>query len=418
MVLIEIGLGLILIASVPYIIYLLGIFWGYKMTPIQRLMQFPYISIIISAYNESTVIKERIENIAASQYLKGYYEIILVDDCSSDDTGSIADKTLQSFSIPHTILTNKERLGTNRSYNRAISLAKHNIIVTTDADVFFRQDSLDLLVSRLISDDKIAAVCADLRPNEDPNRITGAESVYRKFYGTICDWESAHDSTYAFNGALVAFKKNLVQRIEDGHGADDANTAFESIRRGYRAVYEINSIVYETLPKDVTSQFRQKTRRAKRLIEATLYNLDLLASKRPFAYFYFLRIWMYCISPVSYLIGSVAFMVGLILWNVWTIIPIIAIIVLILKSKRNIISAFTVSQIYLFSGILHMGTNTKIWESTSKTSRAMICEPACIYWDRYDHGYGGLGWCIINDEPIISSTLCNECKQKKLNRGY
>lgn len=45
-----------------------------------------------------------------------------------------------------------------------------------------------------------------------------------------------------------------------------------------------------------------------------------------------------------------------------------------------------------------------------KDFAAIICEPTCIYWDHYDHGYGCLGWCIINDDPIVSGTLCNECK--------
>ena len=40
------------------------------------------------------------------------------------------------------------------------------------------------------------------------------------------------DSTYNFNGALVAFRTDLIRRIDDKRGSDDANTAFEAIRRG------------------------------------------------------------------------------------------------------------------------------------------------------------------------------------------
>ena len=102
----------------------------------------------------------------------------------------------------------------------------------------------------------------------------------------MCEWESALDSTYNFNGALVAFRSDRISRINDKLGADDANTAFEAIRKGYRAVYEKKAIVYEDIPQSFKIQYRQKTRRATGLIEATLSNLDLLGKDTPFSRFF------------------------------------------------------------------------------------------------------------------------------------
>ncbi len=90
------------------------------------------------------------------------------------------------------------------------------------------------------------------------------EGVYRSFYGRMCEWESALDSTYNFNGALVAFRSDRIRRINDKSGADDANTAFEAIRKGYRAVYEKKAIVFEDIPESFTVQYRQKTRKGNR----------------------------------------------------------------------------------------------------------------------------------------------------------
>ena len=142
------------------------------------------------------------------------------------------------------------------------------------------------------------------------------EGVYRSFYGRMCEWESAHDSTYNFNGALVAFRSDLIKRINDKHGADDANTAFEAIRKGYRAVYESKAIVYEDIPKSFKIQYRQKTRRATGLIEATLSNLDLLGEKNWFSrFFYPLRIFMYVCTPVLFFSRLVVFSLGIFLYN-------------------------------------------------------------------------------------------------------
>ncbi|OPY39269.1 MAG: Glycosyltransferase AglE [Methanoregula sp. PtaU1.Bin051] len=363
----QAGIVVIILASIPYLFYFLGIRFGKKTPSIPVMKNPPPVSIVISAYNEARIIAERIENIASLRYPHDRIEVILVDDCSSDDTGSLAAAAFGRTDLSYRIIRNDNRLGTNRSYNRAIATIENTIVVTTDADVFFTPDTLGILISRLCSDDRIAAACADLRPHDSRNSTADFESVYRNFYGQMCDWESAIDSTYTLNGAMVAFRKDLVQRIEESRGADDANTAFAAIRNGYRAVYEIHAVVYEILPEDLPTQFRQKTRRAKRLIEATLANLNLLFLKRPFALFYAMRIWMYTFTPVLYIMGTILFMAGIFLVNI----PVFALLLiaglfLFFVWKRNLVSAFTINQIYLFSGLLNLGKNTLTWESTSK----------------------------------------------------
>jgi cellulose synthase/poly-beta-1,6-N-acetylglucosamine synthase-like glycosyltransferase len=404
-----IAIVLVVIASVPYIVYLFGIKYGKKIPAIPIYQNLPKISIIMSAYNEEEVLEKRIKNLADQDYPKNKYEVIFVNDFSEDNTLLKSETEFIRHNIKYALIHNSKRIGTNKSYNLAIPLAKYDIIVTTDADVFFKHDALTTLISRLISSDNIAAVCADLKPVSSETSVTKLETTYRGIYGKMCEWESACDSTYNFNGALVAFKKNLISRIEDGHGSDDANTAFESIRKGYRSIYEPRSIVYEELPKNFSYQFRQKTRRAKRLIEATLYNLDLLKVSRSFRWFYVLRIWMFCISPISYVTG-----IGLIFITLLLSYP-VYLVIFPFAMLSDTVAIFSINQIYLVSGLLHLKTNTKIWTSTSQYYKdRFTCDETCIYRERYDHGYGCLGWCVIKDEPVISNVLCNKCLDKKM----
>lgn len=359
----------IAVAAFPYIYYLLGIRFGKKSTKTIVPENMPDISIIISAYNESGVIKRRIKNIAESDYPKEKYEILFIDDCSSDNTGELAKEAFDENKISGRFFTNTQRKGTNRSYNLAIKEAQYEIIVTTDANKFFRKNTLRILISRLLSDEKIAAVCSDVlpEPKSASENLAGMEGIYRDFYGRMCDWESAVDSTYNFNGALVAFKKEIISSINERKGADDANTAFEAIRKGYRAVYEIDAIVYEIIPKNVKKQYRQKIRRAKRLIEATLSNTDLLYVKRPFSRrFYPVRIVMYVMCPSVFFAGGILFLAGLFLENpLYCLIFVLLSAVFMLLFRKNIISAFVLNQFYLVAGLLHLGKDMRVWESTS-----------------------------------------------------
>jgi poly-beta-1,6-N-acetyl-D-glucosamine synthase len=362
---------LFLIALFPYLIYLLGIYFGKKSEEVPALHNYPDISIIISAFNEELVIGKRIANIQECHYPKESIEIIFVDDCSSDDTKNLAKSCLERSGIKYQLIANSERLGTNRSYNFAISKANYPVIVTTDADVFFEPDALKYLIGRLLSNEKIAAVTGELRPVMNANISTMLEGVYRSFYGRMCSWESALDSTYNFNGALVAFRSDRVRRINDKLGADDANTAFEAIRKGYRAVYEKKAIVYEDIPRSFKIQYRQKTRRATGLIEATLSNLDLLGKNTWFSrFFYPLRILMYVCSPIIFFLSVVVFSLWVFLFNPLVLFG--GMILLVgagIAWRQNLVFAFILNQFYLIAGLSNLGKDMRVWDSTSNKKK-------------------------------------------------
>jgi poly-beta-1,6-N-acetyl-D-glucosamine synthase len=362
------GIVLLFIALIPYIVFLFGIRFGKKPGDTGFPATFPKISMIISAYNEERVIGDRIKNLVQCHIPKESWELVFVDDCSSDNTLSKAKTCLENSGIPFTIIANKNRMGTSSSYNNAIKAARNPVIITTDADVFFEPDAIRYLLGRLESDKTIAAVCGELRPRQNGNNTTQLEAAYRTYYGRMCDWESAADSTYNFNGALVAFRSDLIRRIDDKRGADDANTAFEAIRKGYRAVYESRAIVYEDIPSDFRDQYRQKIRRAKQLIDATLANRDLLGMDRPFSrIFYPLRFFMYLVTPILTFISLALIIAGLYLAY-----PLILLVLLVLASvagivwQQNLLNAFLINQFYLLTGLLNIGKDMRIWESTSK----------------------------------------------------
>jgi len=365
--LLFLGLVLLFVSLIPYMVYLFGIYFGKKPDAVLPLLKYPDISIIMSAYNEEQAIKKRIANIKECNYPVERYEILFIDDCSSDNTKNLAKSCLERSGLTYELIANTERLGTTRSYNSAITRAKNPIIVTTDADVFFEPHALNFLIGRLLSNEQIAAVTGELRPCMNASSTTMLEGVYRSFFGRMCDWESSLDSTYNFNGAIVAFRSDCIQRINDKRGADDANTAFEAIRRGYRAVYESKSIVYEDIPRSFKTQYRQKTRRATGLIEATLSNLDLLGKKRWFScFFYPLRIFMYVFTPAIFFLSLLILLMGLFLFSPFLL---IVIFILLVSSgvvwRQNLVFAFILNQFYLLAGLMNLGKDVRVWESTS-----------------------------------------------------
>ena len=392
--LIPIGLVLLVLAGIPYAIYFFGAKFGDKtMRPIRDVKglkkiivtssaksskhtgelltkDLPDVSIVICAYNEERVLGKKLNNLLRCSYPLKKLEVVVMNDGSTDKTEAVARGALEKIPVKWKIITNDPRLGKNRSMNKGMAHTSCDLVITTDADVICERNAFELLIRKLISDDSLAAVTGNQLPVRSMNVTTRLEKTYRSFFSRMCEWECAYDSTYNFNGNLIAVKKKLMTDIPEHYGADDANTAFVAIRQGYRTSYVSDAFVYEEIPKTMKLQYIQKARRAKRLIQATLKNRDLMRSARPFArVFYPLRVWMYVVSPTLFFVGGVVFVFGLALnWPWVLVLPIMVLVYLFMLMIRRgeLVSAFLLNQFYLFAGLWFARRNPVLWESTSE----------------------------------------------------
>ena len=101
------------------------------------------LSIIIPCYNEKKTIEPLLKKILIS--LKNYkienYEIIVVDDGSTDDT----NKILNAFKDEIKILKNDQNIGLPASLNKGIKFSKGKYIVRVDSDDYVNVEFLKIL---------------------------------------------------------------------------------------------------------------------------------------------------------------------------------------------------------------------------------------------------------------------------------
>ncbi|WP_235856291.1 glycosyltransferase [Methanolobus halotolerans] len=339
---------------------------------IKKNTTFPVISVVVPTYNESEVIGHRIKNLKDINYPTDKIHAIVVDDQSSDKTVELAKSAFKKYNISGEVIIKEKRTGTNASVNLGVSKAKTDIVVTTDADVTFEADALNYAISRLLSDENIGAVCGELEPIVKKNSFTtSSEKAYRTVYGKICKWESNIHSTYCFNGPLIVLRKKAFSPIPETHGASDAGIALRIIRNGYRCVYESSAKFYEYITGDFSQQRRQKLRRSARLLEATIYNMDLISPKYgKFGLFVFpLRILMFFVVPI-------AFFTSVILWSylfaqinlVYGIVVLIAFFLALISGNwhSNLVSSFIWHQIYLLLSMKRMFRGMHVWKAIER----------------------------------------------------
>lgn len=362
----------LIITAIPlavYLIYILAAITS-KPTKPKPLQHLPNISIVIPAYNEESVLEDRINNLAEI-YPKDKMEIIVSNDGSTDDTENIATNALQKHSLTGKVITHL-RSGVNKAINRGINETSGEIVVITGADGLFDKDTIPHLVSVLLSSDDIGAVSGDLIPIAKGDTIfSKSEAAYRSMYGRICTWESNVHSTYCFNGPVVAFKRSASSTLNTRRGADDASMALSVIRKGYKCKYVPSAKFYEYVPDMFYEQRRQKIRRATRLLEATFVNMDVLSSRHgKFGMIIFpLRILMFFVVPSAFFLSLLLWTIILASTDILYAIGFVAVIVAMVLSGSvytNVASSFIIYQCYLFLGLFNMLHDVHVWEPTER----------------------------------------------------
>ena len=115
-------------------------------------------SIIIPIFNESENIEYLVNEIYDSLQKDKHstFELILVNDCSSDNTIEVLKLLKKKFDF--NILNNNSNKGQSFSIFKGISEAKHNTIVTLDGDGQNDPKNISLLLEKYFSDPNLYLV--------------------------------------------------------------------------------------------------------------------------------------------------------------------------------------------------------------------------------------------------------------------
>jgi glycosyltransferase involved in cell wall biosynthesis len=110
----------------------------------------PLVSVILPVYNGAAFLRDAIESVLAQDYRP--FELIVVDDGSSDGSGAIAR------SYPGVTCIRQENLGASAARNTGIAASRGTILAFVDADDTIPSNKLTLQVTHLIEHPDVACV--------------------------------------------------------------------------------------------------------------------------------------------------------------------------------------------------------------------------------------------------------------------
>ena len=368
-----------------YILYYLLIYRNKELTSYRNRindLQFdfdlPPLSIIVSVYNEAKVIGRKLKNISELDYPKEKLEVVVIDDCSVDNTYNIAKEKLDEHSLSGKVLRNQERIGLNESLNIAFQKASNSIICVTDSDVTLEKRSLKNAVAILENFEEAGGVTGKIDPVFSRRAIASAsENSYREYYHNCMLAESSLHSAFPGNGPLIIFNKSLVSSsIPVRYGSTDANIAMNIIKSGRRLLYVPNAIIYEPVPETLGQQRLQKVRRAKRLIQAFIHNTDVFGNYTYGKFgtrIYPLKLLMHVFCPVIFFIGIFSIFSYLLFLENFILqlalvssLVLLSLVLAISRRARSIFSSFVFHQAYLVLGLISLSKRTVFWKTIER----------------------------------------------------
>ncbi len=174
------------------------------------------VSFMVPAFNEEDTIEDTVKHIFNIDY--DILEVIVVNDNSKDNTLNIVQR-LQSKYQNLKIITNPQNLGKAGSLNRALEIAKGEIVVVVDADSYPSSDSLKKMLG-YFNEERVGAVtCPVLVRNNEKffAKLQSIEYIAISFGRKLLDYV---DAIYVTPGPLAVYRKKALLDI---NGFDDTN---------------------------------------------------------------------------------------------------------------------------------------------------------------------------------------------------
>lgn len=285
------GVALYAYAGYPFVLYVLGLFRGRRILRDESYN--PRVILIISAHNEERIIREKIENSLALDYPKDRLKIVVASDGSSDGTNEIA-REYESHGVVLKAFDRRE--GKSATLNRAVLGLEADVIVFSDANAFYREDAIRMLV-RNLKDEDIGCVVGRLVYLSNHSYVGQGESLYWRYESFLNNLESRVKSVLVGTGTIFAVRRELFFPLAKDV-ANDFQLPAEVASRGYGVVYEGSAIAYEKS----TSFFREEFARKRRIIVRGLTGFRALRGNfgGAFRIFQFIsrKLLRWCVGPL------------------------------------------------------------------------------------------------------------------------
>ncbi|HYD67082.1 glycosyltransferase [Azospirillum sp.] len=217
------------------------------------------VAVLLCAYNEEAVLRDKIANTLALDPGDGSVELLLYVDGATDGTLAIAQDCADRYGDRVTLVASAERRGKAYGVRQLLARCTAPIVVFTDANVAIAPDAVTRL-RRYFADPEIGCVCGHLSyVNGEESATAGVGALYWRLDEWTKQLETDTGSAMGADGSLYAARRDcLPNEAEDLF--DDLFVSMSILAQGKRVVRAPDVRACEIHVSDPAEEFQRKIR--------------------------------------------------------------------------------------------------------------------------------------------------------------
>ncbi len=238
----------------------------------------PPVSIIVPAYNEGKLLRSTVASLLEMDYPR--YEILLVDDGSTDDTRGVGQGVIGTYrdGAVDVRLVQKPNGGKATALNAGIQVSRYDFVLNVDGDSLLSPDTLRKTIRHFV-DPRLGAIAGNVKVLNRNNIWTTLQALeYVEGLNMARSAQSIVKLVNIIPGPLGMFRKQAI--VDAGWYssdtfAEDADITLKIIRAGWRVEYEPDARSYTEAPDTIVDLLKQRYRWTRGIIQAVRKHRDL-----------------------------------------------------------------------------------------------------------------------------------------------
>jgi poly-beta-1,6 N-acetyl-D-glucosamine synthase len=241
----------------------------------------PLVSVIVPAYNEGAVIQSSIRSLLKLDYPR--FEILVVDDGSSDDTYQRASRFAGPHGRAEVRVLHQRNGGKASALNTGIRGARGSLVLCMDGDSVLAPGTLRSAVRHFV-DPAVGAVAGSVKVVNRTNALACLQALeYVEGLNMVRQAQAFFRAVNIIPGPIGVFRRGALLEIggyESDTYAEDCDLTLRLLARGWQIKYEPGAIAYTEAPEQLLDLLKQRYRWTRGILQAIRKHARTLVDPR------------------------------------------------------------------------------------------------------------------------------------------
>ncbi len=278
--------------------------------------EYPPVSLLVPCHNEGENLRETIAALDKQNYPE--FEIIAINDGSTDDTTELLDELVRQYPRLRVVHL-AENQGKPTALRMGAMASPHEFLICIDGDALLDSNATGWIMKHFVASARVGAVTGNPRVRTR-STLLGKIQVgeFSSIIGLIKRAQRIYGRVFTVSGVVAGFRKSALQEVDYWSMdaiTEDIDVSWKLQLRGWDIRFESNALCWILMPETLKGLWRQRLRWAQGGVEVfTRYLPQILRLRQR-------RMWLLCLEYLLSVFWAYTIVFLFLLWLLMQIVP-------------------------------------------------------------------------------------------------